>query len=120
RSTDDLASRREREPCGRGHPAPFLGGSYLSGSVSLSSRRCPAMSAQRPHASLARMSLGVNDLSRSKLFYDAALAPLGLVPHLQIPGEVAYGPPSGEDPVEGFAFYIGFENPAARRRVSPS
>jgi len=78
------------------------------------------MSAHRPHASLDHMSLGVNDLSRSKLFYDAALAPLGLVPHLQIPGEVAYGPPSGEDPVEGFAFYIGFENPAARRRVSPS
>ena len=33
---------------------------------------------------------GVNNLRRSKLFYDAALAPLGLIPHLQIPGEGAY------------------------------
>jgi len=74
----------------------------------------------RPHASLDHISLGVNDVERSKLFYDAALAPLGLAPHLQIPGEVAYGPPGRDDPVEGFAFYIGFEDPAAKRRVSPS
>ena len=47
------------------------------------------MPEHRPHASLDHMSLGVNDLDRSKAFYDAALAPLGLVPHLQIPGEVA-------------------------------
>ena len=78
------------------------------------------MSAHRPHASLDHMSLGVNDLGRSRRFYDAALAPLGLVPHLQIPGEVAYGPPSEHDPVEGFAFYIGFEDPAAKRPVNPS
>jgi GNAT superfamily N-acetyltransferase/catechol 2,3-dioxygenase-like lactoylglutathione lyase family enzyme len=73
----------------------------------------------RPFASLDHLSLGVNDLARSKAFYDAALAPLGLVAHLQIPGEVAYGPPD-ETPEEGFAFYIGFEDPAAKRAVSTS
>jgi GNAT superfamily N-acetyltransferase/catechol 2,3-dioxygenase-like lactoylglutathione lyase family enzyme len=73
----------------------------------------------RPFASLDHLSLGVNDLERSKAFYDAALAPLGLVAHLQIPGEVAYGPPD-ETAEEGFAFYIGFEDPAAKRPVSPS
>jgi ribosomal protein S18 acetylase RimI-like enzyme/catechol 2,3-dioxygenase-like lactoylglutathione lyase family enzyme len=74
---------------------------------------------QRPFASLDHLSLGVTDLARSKAFYDAALAPLGLVAHVQIPGEVAYGPPE-ESPVQGFAFYIGFEDPSAKRAVSPS
>jgi ribosomal protein S18 acetylase RimI-like enzyme/catechol 2,3-dioxygenase-like lactoylglutathione lyase family enzyme len=73
----------------------------------------------RPFASLDHLSLGVADLARSKAFYDAALAPLGLVAHVQIPGEIAYGPPD-ESPVSGFAFYIGFEDPAAKRAVSPS
>src|SRR5262245_26107409 len=77
------------------------------------------MSDPRPFASLDHLSLGVNDLARSKAFYDAALAPLGLVPHLQIPGEVGYGLP-GAPPAQGFAFYIGFEDPAARRPVAPS
>ena len=76
-------------------------------------------SGPRPFASIDHLSLGVDDLGRSKAFYDAALAPLGLVAHLQIPGEVAYGPPD-ETPEEGFAFYIGFEDPAAKRSVSPS
>jgi len=78
------------------------------------------MPEHRPHASLDHVSLGVNDLARSKVFYDAALAPLGLVPHLQIPGEIAYGPPGEHDLVEGFAFYIGFEDPTAKRRVTAS
>jgi catechol 2,3-dioxygenase-like lactoylglutathione lyase family enzyme len=76
-------------------------------------------SGPRPFASLDHMSLGVSDLARAKAFYDAALAPLGLVAHEQIPGEVAYGPPD-ETPVEGFAFYIGFEDPAAKRPVHPA
>jgi catechol 2,3-dioxygenase-like lactoylglutathione lyase family enzyme len=38
---------------------------------------------------------------------------------VQIPGEIAYGPPD-ESPVQGFAFYIGFEDPAAKRAVAPS
>jgi ribosomal protein S18 acetylase RimI-like enzyme/catechol 2,3-dioxygenase-like lactoylglutathione lyase family enzyme len=79
----------------------------------------PATGAHRPFASLDHMSLGVNDLARSKRFYDAALAPLGLVPHQQVPSEVGYGPP-GESPEEGYAFYIGFEDPAAKRPVEPS
>lgn len=73
----------------------------------------------RPFASLDHLSLGVADLARSKHFYDAALAPLGLVPHQTLPSEIGYGP-SGEKPVQGFAFYIGFEDPAARRAVTPS
>jgi len=73
----------------------------------------------RPFPSLDHISLGVNDLARSKSFYDAALAPLGLVAHEQITGEVAYGPP-GDPPREGFAFYIGFEDPARKAQVTPS
>jgi ribosomal protein S18 acetylase RimI-like enzyme/catechol 2,3-dioxygenase-like lactoylglutathione lyase family enzyme len=73
----------------------------------------------RPFASLDHVSLGVNDLARSRAFYDATLAPLGLVAHEEIPGELAYGPP-WESPREGFAFYIGFEDPAAKTRVSAS
>jgi ribosomal protein S18 acetylase RimI-like enzyme/catechol 2,3-dioxygenase-like lactoylglutathione lyase family enzyme len=74
---------------------------------------------RRPFASLDHLSLGVGDLARSKAFYDAALAPLGLVAHATVPGEIAYAPP-GERPVQGFAFYIGFEDPAAKRPVAPS
>jgi GNAT superfamily N-acetyltransferase/catechol 2,3-dioxygenase-like lactoylglutathione lyase family enzyme len=73
----------------------------------------------RPFPSIDHLSLGVNDLARAKAFYDAALAPLGLVPHVKIPSEVGYGPP-GDEPLEGFAVYIGFENPAERRPVAPS
>ncbi len=74
---------------------------------------------RRPFASIDHLSLGVNDLTRSKAFYDAALAELGLVAHEQIPGEIAYGPP-GETPEEGYALYIGFEDAAERRPVAPS
>jgi catechol 2,3-dioxygenase-like lactoylglutathione lyase family enzyme len=73
----------------------------------------------RPFPSFDHLSLGVGDLARSKAFYDAALAPLGLAPHETIPGEIAYGPPDeGDEP--GFAFYIGFEDPNAKRPVEPS
>jgi GNAT superfamily N-acetyltransferase/catechol 2,3-dioxygenase-like lactoylglutathione lyase family enzyme len=75
----------------------------------------------RPPASLDHISLGVNDLAQAKAFYDAALAPLGLVPQLQIPGEVAYRP-AREDPnlIEGFALYIGFEDAGMKQKVFPS
>ena len=75
--------------------------------------------AARPIVLFDHVSLGVNDLARSKAFYDAVLAPLGLVPYEQIPGEVAYAP-AGSPPQDGCAFYIGFEDPAARRHVAPS
>lgn len=75
----------------------------------------------RPLASLDHISLGVNDLAQAKAFYDAALAPLGLVPQVQVPGEVAYGPVHGDPNIDvGFAFYIGFEDPAAKGQVAPS
>lgn len=75
--------------------------------------------AHRPFASLDHLSLGVSDLARAKAFYDRALAPLGLVAHATTEGELAYGPPGSPAP-EGFAFYIGFEDPAAKREVRPS
>jgi len=74
---------------------------------------------RRPFPSLDHLSLGVGDLARSKAFYDAVLAPLGLVPHETLPGEIAYAPPDEGDE-QGFAFYIGFEDPNARRAVEPS
>jgi ribosomal protein S18 acetylase RimI-like enzyme/catechol 2,3-dioxygenase-like lactoylglutathione lyase family enzyme len=74
---------------------------------------------RRPFASHDHLSLGVNDLARAKAFYDAVLAPLGLVAHQQITGEYAYGPPD-ESPVQGFAFYVGFEDPKAKRADAPS
>jgi GNAT superfamily N-acetyltransferase/catechol 2,3-dioxygenase-like lactoylglutathione lyase family enzyme len=74
----------------------------------------------RPFASLDHLSLGVGDLARAKAFYDAALAPLGLVAHQEIAGEIGYGSPEERGRAEGFAFYIGFEDPAAQRVVQPS
>lgn len=73
----------------------------------------------RPFATLDHLSLGVSDLARARAFYDAALAPLGLVPHETVPGETAYGPP-GPPSASGFALYVGFEDPAAKRPVQPS
>ncbi len=75
--------------------------------------------AHRPFASIDHLSLGVSDLARAKAFYDRALAPLGLVAHATTEGEIAYGPPGPPAP-EGFAFYLGFEDPAAKREVRPS
>src|SRR5882672_10301522 len=67
------------------------------------------------------VSLGVNDLPRSKRFYDAALAPLGIVGHATAPGEVGYAH-RGVDPTDpsAQAFFIGFEDLQAKRFVAPS
>jgi catechol 2,3-dioxygenase-like lactoylglutathione lyase family enzyme len=67
------------------------------------------------------LSLGVNDLARSKRFYDAALAPLGVVGRETIAGEIGYSL-AGTDPVapNTQAFFIGFERPGAKRMVAPS
>jgi catechol 2,3-dioxygenase-like lactoylglutathione lyase family enzyme/GNAT superfamily N-acetyltransferase len=78
-----------------------------------------AFAGTRPHASLDHISLGVNDVVRSRAFYDSVLAPLGLVAYPQTEGDIGYGPPGGE-PKEGFALYIGFETPSERRTVTPS
>ncbi|MEZ4431298.1 MAG: VOC family protein [bacterium] len=52
------------------------------------------------------ISLGVADLERAAAFYDACLAPLGLVPLFRQPRAVGYGPPGfkGEAP---FAIVLG-------------
>lgn len=52
------------------------------------------------------ISLGVADLDRAAAFYDACLAPLGLVPLFRQPRAVGYGPPGfkGEAP---FAIVLG-------------
>ena len=41
---------------------------------------------------LLYVTLGSNDLARSKCFYDAALAPLGLTCHVVHDDEIGYGP----------------------------
>ena len=69
----------------------------------------------------SHLSLGVNDLERSRRFYDAALAPLGIVGRVSVAGEIAYtwgGADAAAPNVP--AFFIGFEDPAARRPVAPS
>lgn len=38
------------------------------------------------------VTLGSNDLARSRAFYDAALAPLGFVCHIAHADEIGYGP----------------------------
>jgi GNAT superfamily N-acetyltransferase/catechol 2,3-dioxygenase-like lactoylglutathione lyase family enzyme len=80
----------------------------------------PPLRLQRPPASIDHISIGVNDLARSRVFYDAALAPLGLVPYPQPTGDVGYGPSMDPPPIEGFALFIGFEDPSAKRPVVPS
>ena len=47
------------------------------------------------------VTLGSNDLVRSKIFYDAALKPLGMVCHFSDDSDVGYGlpPNAGEKPV---------------------
>jgi catechol 2,3-dioxygenase-like lactoylglutathione lyase family enzyme/ribosomal protein S18 acetylase RimI-like enzyme len=66
------------------------------------------------------VSIGTNDLRASKRFYDAALAPLGFHPHEDIPGEVGYFRSDDTSHREAFALFIGFEDPAAKRPVTPS
>jgi catechol 2,3-dioxygenase-like lactoylglutathione lyase family enzyme len=41
------------------------------------------------------LSLGVTDLARARAFYDAALAPLGYKPIMQMGQMVGYGSPKG-------------------------
>ena len=67
------------------------------------------------------ISLGVNDLPRSKRFYDAALAPLGYHGKQTSLGEMGYAS-AGMDPLHpgSSALFIGFEDLQQRRTVSPS
>lgn len=56
---------------------------------------------------LSHISLAVRDLARSRAFYDAALAPLGLSVRLALPFSLGYGAAElqdGDDP--GGAFWI--------------
>jgi len=46
---------------------------------------------------LSHLSLGVADLARSQAFYDAALAPLGIVRLWAYPDAIGYGLPGGND-----------------------
>ena len=43
------------------------------------------------------VTLGSNEIARSKAFYDAALKPLGLVCKIAADDEVGYGPPQSQD-----------------------
>jgi catechol 2,3-dioxygenase-like lactoylglutathione lyase family enzyme len=58
------------------------------------------VSVPRIMAVFHHISLGVADLDRAAAFYDAVLAPLGLVRMSENPRHVAYGPPGfdGEAP----------------------
>ena len=46
---------------------------------------------------LSHLSIGVNDLERSAAFYDAVLAPLGIVRVWSSPKGVGFGPEGGQD-----------------------
>jgi catechol 2,3-dioxygenase-like lactoylglutathione lyase family enzyme len=46
---------------------------------------------------LSHLSLGVTDLARSGAFYDAVLAPLGVVRVWSSPRGLGYGPPGAND-----------------------
>jgi catechol 2,3-dioxygenase-like lactoylglutathione lyase family enzyme len=46
---------------------------------------------------LDHLSLGTTNLERAAAFYDACLAPLGVVRVWTSPDAVGYGPPGGED-----------------------
>ena len=67
------------------------------------------------------LSLGVNDLDRSRRFYDAALAALGQVGRATAASEIGYAK-DGVDPLapDAEAFFIGFEDPRAKKPVTPS
>ena len=52
---------------------------------------------------LSHLSFGVNDLDKATVFYDAVLAPLGIVRLWANPRGVGYGPPGGEDKLALFA-----------------
>ncbi len=46
---------------------------------------------------VSHLSFGVRDLDRAVRFYDALLAPLGVVRLWNVPGGAGYGRPGGED-----------------------
>lgn len=71
---------------------------------------------------LSHLSFGVNDLERSAVFYDAVLAPLGIVRVWSSPKGVGFGPPGGQDKLAlfprpgqtrppGEGFHLAFEAP---------
>lgn len=71
------------------------------------------------------LTLGTNDLARAARFYDAALAPLGLVRRASEPTEVGYGLPSDRRtrlwinlPYDGKAATVG--NGSMPALVAPS
>jgi catechol 2,3-dioxygenase-like lactoylglutathione lyase family enzyme len=70
---------------------------------------------------LDHTSIGVADLERSRRFYDKALAPLGIVGRATASEEVGYAR-AGVDPTApaAQAFFIGFEDPTAKRAVIPA
>lgn len=43
----------------------------------------------------SHVTIGSNDIGKSKPFYDALLQPLGLVRHMDYPNAVGYGPAGG-------------------------
>lgn len=46
---------------------------------------------------ISHLSIGVSDLGRATIFYDAVLAPLGYVRLFSGPRSVGYGPPAGPE-----------------------
>jgi catechol 2,3-dioxygenase-like lactoylglutathione lyase family enzyme len=60
----------------------------------------------------AYVCLGSNDLLRSRVFYDATLAPLGFVCHVATEDELGYG--QAEKPVTGRATPFYVNRPFAR------
>jgi catechol 2,3-dioxygenase-like lactoylglutathione lyase family enzyme len=46
---------------------------------------------------LSHLSLGVSDLDRAQAFYDAVLAPLGVVRVWRLHDAIGYGMPGGQD-----------------------
>lgn len=71
---------------------------------------------------LSHLSFGVNDLDRAMAFYDAVLAPLGVVRVWTSPRGAGYGMPGGQDKLALFArpgqirapgdgFHLAFDAP---------
>ena len=62
---------------------------------------------------LSHISLGVSDLDRAQAFYDAALAPLGVVRVWRFDDAVGYGLPGGQDKLALFLHTASGERLAA-------
>jgi GNAT superfamily N-acetyltransferase/catechol 2,3-dioxygenase-like lactoylglutathione lyase family enzyme len=78
-----------------------------------------ALAGRRKFETVDHLSLGVNDLEAAKRFYDAALAPLGFSPRTD-GQEIGYFLTNDVLHHDDFAFFIGFEDPAAKRPVLPA